>query len=72
MRRILIVEDDSPLRLILEQVLRKRDYEVVTAAEGETALGEIRKQPFDVLLTDLMMQPMDGMALLEAARGAGH
>ncbi len=69
---ILIVEDDPPLRLILEQVLRKRGYETQSADSAAAALSRFNQRPCDVLVTDLMMRPMDGIALMEAVHAQGH
>lgn len=72
MNAILIVEDDPPLRLILEQVLRKRGYETDSADSAAAALSRFEQRTFDVLVTDLMLRPMDGIALMEAVHGQGR
>jgi len=69
---ILIVEDDPPLRLILEQVLRKRGFETDSADSAAAALSRFEQRSFDVLVTDLMLRPMDGIALMEAIHGQGR
>lgn len=71
MHSILIVEDDPPLRLILEEVLRKRGYETASVGSAAAALAHFEQFAFDVLITDLMLQPMDGLALMEAIRAQG-
>lgn len=51
----------------LSDILRDRGYEVTGVATGNEALEALRATPFDLLLTDLMMPQMDGIALLRAA-----
>lgn len=71
MHSILIVEDDPPLRLILEEVLRKRGYETASVGSAAAALAHFERATFDILITDLMLQPMDGLALMEAMNAQG-
>lgn len=68
MPRILVVDDDAALRLSLRTAFQRDGYEADVAASGEDALLRLRAEPFDVLLTDLVMPGMDGLGLLEQAR----
>src|SRR5437660_1746625 len=64
--RILVAEDHAPTRLAIARLIRKAGAEVVSARDGEEALGYLLTQPrFDVLLTDLRMPVMDGIELLQ-------
>ncbi len=63
--KILIVEDHTPTRLTISRLIRQAGGEVVSARDGEEALGFLLSQRFDVLLTDLRMPVMDGFQLLE-------
>ncbi|MGA2564622.1 MAG: response regulator [Steroidobacteraceae bacterium] len=65
--RILVVDDDAVNLRALCETLGQRGYETEGAASGEQALMTLQRQPFDVLLTDLMMPGIDGVALLAAA-----
>lgn len=62
--RILVVDDEDPLRTVLSQELRGEGYEVETAADGEMALEIIQKQPFDLVLLDIRMPKKDGFEVL--------
>jgi CheY-like chemotaxis protein len=62
--RILVVEDHAPTRLAISKLIRQAGGDVVTARDGEEALGYLLTQRFDVLLTDLRMPVMDGIELL--------
>jgi DNA-binding NtrC family response regulator len=65
--RILIVDDEQIARENLEHVLRKEGYETVSKGDGSTAIAELEKEEFDVVLTDIRMQPVDGFRVLERA-----
>lgn len=66
--RLLIVDDEENLRTSLFQAFRMEGYEVTGAADAQEALALIQGANFDVLLSDLMMPGLDGLALLEKAR----
>jgi two-component system response regulator GlrR len=63
---ILVVDDDAPLLRIISLRLREEGYAVVTAESGEQALGHIAMKLPNLVLTDLQMGGMDGLALFEA------
>ncbi|MBU2055510.1 MAG: sigma-54 dependent transcriptional regulator [Proteobacteria bacterium] len=63
--RILVVDDELNMRLVLKAMLKKEGYEVVTAADGLEALKILRDEKFAVVATDLKMPGLDGMGLLE-------
>jgi PAS domain S-box-containing protein len=65
--KILVVDDEPELRSILVESLQRHGYEVTGCGSGRNALAELRERDFDLLLTDLMMPEMDGIALLKAA-----
>ena len=66
--RLLVVDDEEIARKNLAHVLRKEDYDVTTAADGERALRELEASEFDVVLADLRMGRIDGMELLDRIR----
>jgi DNA-binding NtrC family response regulator len=63
--RILVVDDEPPQLEILRLILGSEGYDVVTAGSGRGALAALRRQPFEVVLTDLKMPDLSGIALLE-------
>ena len=65
--RILIVDDQRNMRSTTALVLRQAGYEVAEADSGEAALSRLLSEPFDVVLTDLKMAPLDGIAVLRGA-----
>ena len=68
MARIIIAEDEAPIRELLARALTQDGHEVATAANGAAALEQISAGGhFDLLLTDIQMPVMDGIALALAA-----
>ncbi len=65
---ILIVDDEPIARTNLEYVLKKEGYRVDTAGNGLEALDRMKTQEFDLILTDMKMEKMDGFQLLETVR----
>jgi DNA-binding NtrC family response regulator len=68
--RILIVDDESNARAALSEILREEGYATETAADGFKALGKLDEFAPDVILTDLKMPGLDGIAFMEKARSA--
>jgi CheY-like chemotaxis protein len=62
---ILIADDESNIRLTIGEALKSEGYQVWEAANGKEALAAIEKHPPDLLVLDLNMPVMDGMAVLE-------
>ncbi len=63
--KILIVDDEDIVLKSCLRVLQKLDYEIETAYSGQTALDNLEKNKYDIVVTDLMMPGMDGMQLLK-------
>jgi len=66
--RILIVDDEKIALRNLEHVMKKEGYEVTGTQSGQNALALIEGQQFDVVLTDLRMEKVDGMQILRRCR----
>jgi two-component system, cell cycle sensor histidine kinase and response regulator CckA len=65
--KILVVDDEVELKNILVEAMASQGYETSGFTDGEEALAALRREAFDVLLTDLMMPEMDGITLLREA-----
>ena len=65
---VLVVDDDESVREMLSMSLSAAAYEVVTAADGSTALAALQRTPCDLLMADLKMPGMDGLTLIREAR----
>lgn len=65
MSKILVVDDEPRILLLLQSLLKPNGYEVVTANDGPSALEIVRAGGIDITITDLRMTPMDGMELFK-------
>ena len=66
--RVLVVDDEPMVLAYLERSLLARGHEVVTAADGQVALKALERGGFELVLSDLSMPGLDGVALLREAR----
>ena len=66
--KILVVDDEASLRLLLSNELTRAGYHVDVAADGETAMARVREDLYHVILLDIVMPGMDGIALLRKIR----
>jgi two-component system, OmpR family, response regulator MprA len=71
MSRVLVVDDDPPLRRMLARTLAAEGYEVTVAADGGAALAEAERTPPDVIVLDVAMPAVDGLAVARRLRGKG-
>ncbi|HML39471.1 MAG TPA: response regulator transcription factor [Bellilinea sp.] len=68
MKTILVVDDKSSVRQLLQDYLSEQNYRVITADNGENALYTARRDPPDLILLDIMMPKMDGYQFLRRYR----
>jgi len=64
---VLVLDDDPLLRNVVEQTLTRAGFNVMTAREGSEGLQVLLSNHFDVVVSDLMMEPMDGITFLTEA-----
>lgn len=64
---VLIVDDDKSIRSTLSEILAYEGYQITEAKDGEEALSRLETQHYEVVLCDIKMPKLDGMALLEKA-----
>jgi DNA-binding NtrC family response regulator len=65
LKKILVVDDDDQLRDMLLEVLGSLDYFPIGVKDGEEALNQLKIQDFDLVVSDIRMPKMDGLALLK-------
>src|SRR5512134_2348715 len=65
---VLIVDDEKDICMALNMLLTKEGYSVKEAYNGEQAVELIRKENFDVVMTDIKMEKMDGFEVLKQAQ----
>jgi two-component system, NtrC family, response regulator HydG len=66
--RLLIIDDEEMALINLEHILKKQGYEIVTADSGTKGLNRLKSNQFDIVLTDLKMEKVDGMQVLDECR----
>jgi two-component system response regulator PilR (NtrC family) len=66
--RVLVVDDEVSMRELLSIMLRKNGYDVTVADGGEAAVELLRTAVFDLVITDLRMRKVDGLAVLRTAK----
>jgi DNA-binding NarL/FixJ family response regulator len=67
-KRLLLIDDDPNLILLVKDYLEFRGYEVITAENGQEALEVLQKETPDMIICDVMMPHMDGYSLVEHVR----
>ncbi len=69
-KHILVIDDDAGVLFVLHDILDRlgEDYQVVTANTGPQALEEIKKRPFDLVITDIGLPNINGVELTEVFR----
>jgi two-component system phosphate regulon response regulator PhoB len=66
--KVLVVEDESDIGSLLDYMLRREGFRVALARCGQEALGELRREPPDLIVLDLMLPDMSGIDVLEEVR----
>ena len=66
--RVLVLEDDTELRETLAELLEEEGYQVVAVGRGEEAVRQAASQPFDLIVSDIRMDGMDGLEAIDRSR----
>jgi DNA-binding NtrC family response regulator len=64
---VLLVDDEPIVALRLKPALEKSGYRVEASEDGAQAIARIAQEEFDIVVTDIRMEPLDGLKVLEAA-----
>lgn len=72
MKRVLVVDDEENIRLVLRTLLKRQGYQVESAESGEAAVALLESFGPDVVLTDVRMPKMGGLDLLATLKAKGH
>jgi DNA-binding response OmpR family regulator len=64
-RKILVIDDDLAIRVLLQAVLKRMKFEVDLAEDGAAGLERLQERPFDLVLLDLMMPRLNGYEFIE-------
>jgi len=68
MKRILIIEDEMEIQEILTEFLREYGYVIDNASDGAAGIAQFKEEKYDLILLDIMMPRIDGLAVLELIR----
>ncbi len=68
MKKVLIIDDEEPVRALMSLALRQRGYEVIEAEDGEKGIELARRELPDVIICDVRMKGLDGYSTLSALR----
>ena len=68
MTRILLIDDEEQIRTTIGLLLRASGYEVSTAADGKEGLSLFQHEPYDLVITDVLMPVMGGLEVIAALR----
>ncbi len=66
--RLLVIDDDPSIHDLVKAMLAEAHWEMDSVASGEEALERLKQEPYDVLLSDILMPGMDGLVLLSELR----
>lgn len=69
--KVLIVDDDSAIRTLLEKVMKSNDLETASASSGQEALDLLKNNSYDVILMDIMLGDMEGFEVIKLIRKQG-
>ncbi len=69
MQTILVVDDDDPIRRLIELELKDDGYQVLTASNAQDALKLVQSEPLDLVILDIRMPGMDGLEALPRILG---
>ena len=73
MKKILLIEDEEPIRRVLIRILEEENkgYQITECEDGKSGFSTLSKEDFDLVLCDIKMPKMDGVEVLQKARGEG-
>ena len=70
--KVLVVDDEKGIRVLLSEVLLHRGFEVSLARDGQESLEKLEKNHFDLVITDINMPRLDGVSMLKSMRKTGR
>ncbi len=71
-KKILVVDDESSIRFLLSDVLSSNGYDVTEAKDGQESLEKMEQTSFDLVITDINMPRLDGIAMLNRMDEVGR
>jgi len=71
-KKVLVVDDEKGIRFLLSEVLNNQGFQVSVARDGQESLDKLEKDRFDLVVTDINMPRLDGVAMLECMQKTGR
>jgi CheY-like chemotaxis protein len=71
-KKVLVVDDESGIRFLLSEVLLNKGFEVSLASDGQESLDKLAQDHFDLVVTDINMPRLDGVAMLKQMKKTGR
>lgn len=71
-KKVLVVDDEKGIRFLLSEVLHNQGFEVSLAKDGQESLDKLKKDRFDLVVTDINMPRLDGVAMLKSMKKTGR
>ncbi|MCJ7686585.1 MAG: response regulator [Desulfobacteraceae bacterium] len=71
-KKVLVVDDESGIRFLLSEVLLNKGFEVSLASDGQESLDKLEQDHFDLVVTDINMPRLDGVAMLKQMKKTGR
>jgi CheY-like chemotaxis protein len=71
-KKILVVDDERGIRSLISELLEGEGFEVKAVKDGQESLEEMERADFDLVITDIQMPRLDGLAMLDAMKRAGR
>lgn len=72
MIKVLVIDDERPIRETLEMFLREKGYEVVTSEDGERGLEAFQRERPEIVILDIRLPGMDGLEVLRRIKETGE
>ncbi len=64
MKKILVIDDENSIRLLLKKMLEREGFDVMTASDGKEGMDIISKAAFDLVITDIVMPEKEGIEII--------
>ena len=68
MKQILIMDDESQIRSMLKKMLEQEGFNVIVASDGKEGMNLFKKEPCDLVITDIIMPGKEGIEIIQALR----
>ncbi|MDZ7697370.1 MAG: response regulator [Deltaproteobacteria bacterium] len=71
-KKVLVVDDERGIRLLLSEALLSQGFEVREARDGQESLDVLKEEDFDLVITDINMPRLDGVGMLQSMKEGGR